>query len=194
MDTLANELEIKHKALGLTYPRPQITCPECQGKLVLRCGEKNRPHFAHKVKQSVKCHIGESFEHHMGKKLLCDYLNTGGKVILTSGRILPSCINWREEVTCGQFRFDIAGFNEQKVVSFDIEVFWKHRAENAQSRTVEWAEVKAEEILVKLLLVDELPDCITLTDLRPQVVIQPPTLVSQTVKLSQASTFIPYAI
>ncbi len=87
-------LKQNHESRGLTYPRPRVSCPRCSNQLVLKWGPEKRLHFAHLSGDNINRECdgiargsnGESFEHSTAKWILCDYLNSGAKVSLISGK------------------------------------------------------------------------------------------------------------
>lgn len=58
-------------------PRQAYFCPSCHEAVILKCGSKLIPHFAHR--SLAKCQSfseGESYEHLLGKLLLFDFLSS----------------------------------------------------------------------------------------------------------------------
>jgi hypothetical protein len=62
------------------WPRPRIPCPDCGNMLVLKWGDRKRPHFAHLSSNAdgERCGGGESALHYQAKMLVAEYLNNGG--------------------------------------------------------------------------------------------------------------------
>lgn len=150
----------EHEESGRPYPRPRSTCDDCQGEIVLRYGDKVRPHWAHlKGSNRTDSHKpnGESGEHKLAKDLLVSYLSNGGKCRFVHAcddsilRIPEIVVKFEQEVKFLKSQFDVAGLNAQGEAIFDIEVLFTHKTTNVSDRnTICWVEVDACDVIEKL--------------------------------------------
>jgi hypothetical protein len=108
----------------------------------------------------------ESWRHLLAKKVLCEYLNAGGSVILDTGNVVPTLLEWKTEVSHNDRKciYDIGGCDAEGNLQFGIEILYKHRTTNTQSRILPWIETKAEEVIELLVKVSISPESITLKD------------------------------
>ena len=168
-----NELVSAHQSTGKSYPRPRDICDECKGAIVLKWGTKvTKAYWSHL--SGSKCNIknpGESAAHRLAKKLIVKKLSEG--YLFMFDRHCNKCnINIREEMPKnsitfieeyylssqeGKIIFDVAGLSQSNEIVFGIEVYWTHktigRAEYLRNG-VPWYEIKADEIINKLDVID----------------------------------------
>lgn len=159
MPTSLKDIVNKHISSNKLYPRPTVTCVECNEIVIVCWGKKVNPYIRHKTNpKKCKSKIGDLYFHNMTIEILCEYLNQGRKVIYerkckTCSGVIKLDINakrYEKEVSFTGCRFDIAGFIDDKI-SFGIEVYNKHRTSNIKNRNfVEWTEVRADDILREL--------------------------------------------
>lgn len=140
------------------YPRPRIQCEDCKADLVLRWGDKNRPHFAHIGHGGGNgcAGGGEGVTHKLAKELLAEFLTNGGKVQCHFFCCVECAENHVYDIGVGndeQVKIecsvsngvaDIAIIDQQGTPRFLIEVLNKHRT---QHRDLPWVELDANLIL-----------------------------------------------
>lgn len=186
-DFIYNEVE-KHKKTDRPYPRPTYECTDCSGTLILCYGDQINPYVRHKTKNkninSNGCSANlESCIHKYAKKLLCIYLNRKiiSKNVIYNDRCYCKSINnieqymdltldYKEEVTYKNIRFDIAGINKNNEIKFGIEIYYKHKTINIDDRNdIPWIEIDAYEI-IKFLDVNNVPLKLILNNIRTSVI------------------------
>lgn len=164
-------------------------CIECKEDLIFKKGDKMKPHFAHfpsTNSNGKRCdyydHPGESQIHKEGKRVLAQYLDKNRmfkvkyKTECKKGheieKIQDIIINrdWKiieEHPLPNKYRADIAIVDNNNVIRFVIEVYYKHKTES--ERDEPWFEIDTEDILEKEIGVIEcrrkrIHECRGLTD------------------------------
>jgi hypothetical protein len=64
------------------------------------CGDTTQQHLSrHSLTDREKCKPlnGESLEYLVTKKLLCKYLNSGGRITLNTDAIIPTLLEWKTD-------------------------------------------------------------------------------------------------
>lgn len=131
-------------------------CRDCNGELIFRCGEINRPHFAHKA-GDTGCSGGESAKHALAKFAMIEFLSRGGRVRVRGACHLcklpfddfePSGKKYVAEYPLPEgCRADVAVLDDKDTLSYVIEIMNTHRTDESQRESLEWCEVSADEVL-----------------------------------------------
>lgn len=138
---------------------PTLKCAECEGILVLHWDKESVPYVKHQVKNEVEHKIAhESWLHAFAKRLLCLFLNNGGKCIFSHRCVrteesVESKLFYEEDISinAAYSKLDIAGTNAQGRVVVCIEIRGSNKHVNAEERkTLTWFEVDAMDVLRKL--------------------------------------------
>jgi len=155
-----------------------LVCLECHEPVIVKIGDLKAKHFAHKVDTSGKraCHFlekntsqhGETTEHLVGKKLLCEFLRDGGTVgircnccrcertrVFLVSKISTKAEHVANEVGGPGYIADIALFDvhtetKQREVKCIIEVRMTHATALTTTRPDPWFEVDARQVYDKL--------------------------------------------
>ena len=171
---------------NITYASKRIKykCPECESDVILRKGEKNRVHFAHKKEGNCEYYEkpSESQIHKDGKMLIkmlieknqlsvyknCNKCNEKTEIIL------PIYENVKSLILEYSFKFDIieekyveeggilkiadiAYLDENKKIIWICEVLNTHKTEEG-NRPEPWNEIDAKELLKKKIKENEKVD------------------------------------
>lgn len=165
-----NAIKHRHESDGKMYPRPKIECPECGNECVVCWGPKINVYLRHPPESIKKCKVSkESIEHMLAKKLLCEYLSSGGSVCVEHDNgnrsTVPVLHSWKQEASHVDCRYDIGGYSDKESLEYGIEIWRSHKTTNVAPRTVTWIEVRSRDVL-ELLDSQDVPRQITLVDQR----------------------------
>lgn len=140
------------------YPRKYTFCNICGDKQFPRKTKSEKYYLEHMNNTSCDKVVDESPIHKYAKEILCAYLNKGNSLCIKgscekcpstwSYPIVVKDMKYRTEVTFGSSRLDIAGFNMQGEIVYNLEILYKHTTTNFKDRDrLIWAECSALDIL-----------------------------------------------
>jgi len=198
MDSL-EKLKDRHEESGRKFPRPTITCPDCQGILILCWGEKRDLYVKHKTHTGCKGGGGEGYLHAFAKQQLREYLDAGNTCTFTHACgekkveiASPAGLKWQAEVQLGKSRADIGGLNSNGEMVFCIEIKNTHKTDKVEDRNkIQWVEVEAVEVLGNVDRRDG-PTHISLrdiSDLKPCCILKTKLLSREKLTRDQCMTF-----
>lgn len=136
-------------------------CPICSMAVLLRAGDVNRAHFAHKPNAACVLPPGETWEHWAAKHLIQQCVRTEPEAIRLH-RTCSTCHDdtlqplppgpWRAEVEytlLNDRRPDVVLLDGTDVPRLAIEVHQTHRVDAVKGRAMQlpWIEVEAADIL-----------------------------------------------
>ena len=139
----------------------EYSCPKCKNPIIFRCGQKNKPHFAHKNKSSCSYyeHPTESEIHREGKRLIKKLIDNKHKIIVQ--RKYMCCreiqddftLNTYEHITCqeeysfknqdNQTRYADVGLLEKGELKYIFEIFNTHKTDEKRQTNYNWCEIDA---------------------------------------------------
>lgn len=169
--------------------KPRIRCPECNGELQVRWGaNKPQPYVVHLVKLIDTCTFqkikSETFEHKYAKYILCNFLNSGGTMIVTEGCMEHEQMRFMRagdskvevEMTIGDQRLDIGWKSNQVGMTaahgvceteiYCVEILHTSKTRELNRRGMIWIEVTAWEVLDQFISQPAPPTSINLTNMR----------------------------
>ncbi len=144
--------------------RDRQNCPECGQECVYKCGEKNKPHWAHLPNQKCELkgdQLNESLNHKYAKNQLCEYLNQNNSILITQ-----KCCQCLEELSPvkiqnvkaieeykysekSQNKVDIGIFKEDEF-NCAIEIYLSHKTDENKREDIIWYELDANEVINNL--------------------------------------------
>lgn len=159
----------EHVNRGLAFPRPTSSCRKCQDELVLRWGDKRKPHWAYLRPRTCALNIeqpksrGESKIHSDAKHLLAKYIDKlenkldfqFNVICGRCGRSGVSClpfdvystqIEYRSTIGEKSIIWDIACLNERGSIIVGIEICHSHPVTEPRLRSLvcdHWVEFTA---------------------------------------------------
>lgn len=153
--------ELKFMGFSKTWPRPRIKCQDCNNEIVLKWGEKKRPHFSHFSSGNKKrCYSkGESAEHRVSKIILAELIQLGclirihGKCKTCGSPKLREIKIEKNDKVEVEYKYnneisDICILRNNEIYII-IEVYYKHHIRN-RTGIKRWYELQANEILVNI--------------------------------------------
>jgi hypothetical protein len=166
---------VKYRNSGKQVPETD-TCPQCINPIHLRCGEINRPHWAHYPGGEPCPFTGawepESEEHMSVKTGICDVLNKMFKFPeLIHVEFFSACSYCGDSITIHippevvvfkteyyhvtgpkkYVRWDVVGLNAAGTPVFGIEIMHTHATmESPERSTISWVELETEAVIKKL--------------------------------------------
>lgn len=148
---------VKFAGFERSWPRPRIKCNDCQQPLVLKWGDKNRPHFSHigNTSRSTCKSVGEGLFHIIAKQLIFELLNNKCilKIILHCKKCNMLSYDYIEllddqrvelEYKYNNHIFDIAILENDNIIHV-IEVLSTHKTQSRND--ISWFEIKANDII-----------------------------------------------
>lgn len=189
------------------YPRPRGVCDICNECIILCWGEVMKPYWRHDSGHGGGHEpSGESAEHKLAKKMIAEYLNSGGKVDVITlcqqcGRKslshVPSGLKFLEEVKHessegGKCCFDVAGLASDNKIAIGIEIWHSHKTDNMSTRKdVKWLEFRSLDV-INLLDVESRPEKIELQNYN-NATCGCPSMRQLAIKLEYLYNYNPYA-
>ena len=139
----------------------EYSCPKCKNPIIFRCGQKNKPHFAHKNKSNCTYyeHPTETEIHREGKRLIKKLIDNKYKIIIQ--RKCKCCheiqddftLNTFEHITCqeeysfknqdNQTRYADVGLLENGELKYIFEIFNTHKTDEKRQTNYNWCEIDA---------------------------------------------------
>ena len=139
----------------------EYSCPKCKNPIIFRCGQKNKPHFAHKNKSNCTYydHPTETEIHREGKRLIKKTVDDKHKIIVQ--RKCMCCreiqddftLNTYEHITCqeeysfknqdNQTRYADVGLLEKGELKYIFEIFNTHKTDEKRQTNYNWCEIDA---------------------------------------------------
>ena len=143
----------------------EYSCPKCKNPIIFRCGQKNKPHFAHKNKSNCTYyeHPTETEIHREGKRLIKKLIDNKYKIIVQ--RKCKCCheiqddftLNTFEHITCqeeysfknqdNQTRYADVGLLENGELKYIFEIFNTHKTDEKRQTNYNWCEIDAFKII-----------------------------------------------
>lgn len=157
---------LKRNTSDYVYPSEaskncEYSCPKCKNPIIFRCGQKNKPHFAHKNKSNCTYyeHPTETEIHREGKRLIKKLIDDKYKIIIQ--RKCKCCheiqddftLNTFEHITCqeeysfknqdNQTRYADVGLLEKGELKYIFEIFNTHKTDEKRQTNYNWCEIDA---------------------------------------------------